>query len=171
MVIFCHKEIIKEGKMQKITFSSPQKVIDSLKNNVKLAVFAINERGEPILRVSDMKLQSSSMFHSPVGILEPALSYARTHYNKDIKLEDASSLCDISPSYFSRLFSKTFNVGFNAYVISLRLDNAKFLLRNTNRSVVSIAYESGYVDCGYFNKLFKKHIGSTPLEYRHREEL
>lgn len=155
--------------MQKITFSSPQKVVYSLKSGVKLAIFTLNERGEPDLKLSDMKLQSNENFHSTKGILEPAVNYARTHFNKDIKLEHASALCDISPSYFSRLFSKTFKTGFNAYIISLRLENAKFLLKNTNRTVVSIACESGYVDCGYFNKLFKKHIGCTPLEYRKKE--
>jgi AraC-like DNA-binding protein len=156
--------------MQKITFSSPQKVVDSLKKGVKIAIFTVNERGEPNSRLSDIKLQSAESFHSPLGILEPAISYARTHYNKDIKLEQISALCDISPSYFSRLFSKTLKTGFSMYIISLRLDNAKFLLRNTNRTVVSIASESGYPDCGYFNKLFKKHVGCTPLQYRFSEE-
>lgn len=156
--------------MQKITFSSPQKVVDSLKKGVKIAIFTLNERGEPNSKLSDIKLQSTQSFHSPLGILEPAISYTRTHYNKDIKLEQVSALCDISPSYFSRLFSKTLKIGFNSYIISLRLDNAKFLLRNTNRTVVSIASESGYPDCGYFNKLFKKHVGCTPLQYRFSEE-
>lgn len=154
--------------MQNITFSSPQKVVDTLKKGDRVAIFTINERGEPDLKLSDIKLQTSELFHSPIGVLDPALNYAHTHYNKDIKLETVSALCDVSPNYFSRLFSKTFKIGFSSYIISLRLDNAKFLLKNTNRSVVSIACESGYVDCGYFNKLFKKHIGCTPLEYRRK---
>jgi YesN/AraC family two-component response regulator len=152
--------------MQNITFSSPQKVLDALKVGEKVAIYKLNERGEPDLRLSDIKLQSSEIFHSPSGILDPAINYTHTHYNKDIKLDTVSSLCDISPCYFSRLFSKTFNMGFNTYLISLRLSNAKFLLKNTHRTVVSIACEVGYVDCGYFNKLFKKHVGCTPLEYR-----
>lgn len=152
--------------MQNITFSSPQKVVDALKKGGKVAIFTINERGEADLKLSDIKLQNSDIFHSPIGILDPAVNYVKNHYNKDIKLETVSSLCDLSPSYFSRLFSNTFNTGFNSYIISLRLENAKFLLKTTNRTVVSIACESGYVDCGYFNKLFKKHIGCTPLEYR-----
>ncbi|HOO23357.1 MAG TPA: AraC family transcriptional regulator [Clostridia bacterium] len=156
--------------MQKIVFSSPQKVIDSLKKGVKIAIFTLNERGEPDFKLSDIKLQSSEVFHSPAGVLDPAVEYVRAHFNKDIKLELLSSLCDLSPAYFSRLFSKTFGLGFSEYLISLRLENAKFLLRNTHRTVVSIACECGYVDCGYFNKLFKKHVGCTPLQYRFLED-
>lgn len=166
MVIFCHKPKLNGEKMQKFIFTNPQKIVDSLKKGEKLAVFSLDEHGGPNLMVSDIFLQYSQPGYAALGVLEPAIKYIRTHYNKDIKLEQVSALCDISPSYFSRLFSKTLKISFSSYLISLRLNNAKFLLKNTNRSVVSIASECGYPDCGYFNKLFKKHIGKTPLEYR-----
>lgn len=151
--------------MHNITFLNQKKMLELIKNGTGMAVFTIDESGNAGKKISDIILHAP--LPSDKSILSPALTYINENFNKDIKIETLSGLCDISSCYFSRLFSKTFKTGFKAYIIKLRLDNAKQLLQYTNRSVVSIALECGYVDCGYFNKTFKKHVGCTPLQYRH----
>lgn len=148
------------------TLSNPEKTTDALKKGGCAAVFLLNTEGNPIFRLSEIKLADKPF--NGRGILRPALDYISLNYNKDIKLSAVSALCDVSTGYFSRLFTKTVGINFSAYLTNMRLSSAKSLLKTTDRTVVSIALDSGFVDCGYFNKLFKKHVGLTPLQYRGR---
>ena len=52
------------------------------------------------------------------------------------------------------------------YLIYLRLNKAKELLRSTNERSSQIAREAGYNDSHYFSYLFKKNTGLTPSDYR-----
>lgn len=53
-----------------------------------------------------------------------------------------------------------------AYVISLRMNRAKLLLAETDRSITDIATECGYTDFTYFSKQFKKHTNLSPSKFR-----
>lgn len=152
--------------MEQANLTAPQNVLTALKNGEKIAVFSLDEEGNPKKYLSDVNLRVSLNYDKTSDLLEPAVKYLRANFNKDVKLKFLSDLCDISPSYFSRLFVKQTGKNLGAYVADLRLEQACRLLTATNRSVVSIACEAGYVDCGYFYKLFRKKYGCTPLEYR-----
>lgn len=152
--------------MSSLVIEHPQKLVNALADNRKMAVFAIDDEKKPLFLLSDILYQNCTDFAKIPPILEPAVKYIRHNYNKDIKLPEVSSISDISYCYFSRLFSEAFGMGFNEYVIRLRLDHAKLLLSSTNRSAVSIAMEVGYSDCNYFNKIFKKKEGCSPLQWR-----
>ena len=53
-----------------------------------------------------------------------------------------------------------------AYVISLRINRAKLLLAETDRSITDIAMECVYTDFTYFSKQFKKHTNMSPSKFR-----
>lgn len=72
----------------------------------------------------------------------------------------------VSPTYLSRIFTQEKGVGIQEYLTDLRLRKAKELLAQTNDRVYEIAIKVGYSDAVYFNKVFKKHTGKTPKEYR-----
>ena len=57
----------------------------------------------------------------------------------------------------------------NEYIIELRLQFAKSLLDNTNISIKQVSEHVGYNDQYFFSRLFKKHIGISPQEYRKRK--
>lgn len=152
--------------MEIITLLQPENVLAAVKNGQKIAVFALDEGEKPQIKLSDLKLKDSLNSDKTEDLLEPALRYLKNNYNKDIKLSNLADLCDISPSYFSRLFSRNMGCCLSDYILNLRLEHACRLLLTTRRTVVSIACEAGYVDCGYFYKLFRKKYGCTPLEYR-----
>ena len=69
-------------------------------------------------------------------------------------------------SYFSQLFKKVRKCSFAEYVINLKLSKAKHYLEHTNYPMVEIAKAIGYDDYFQFSKIFKKHTGYTPTEYR-----
>ncbi|MBD2705210.1 substrate-binding domain-containing protein [Spirosoma sp. BT702] len=52
------------------------------------------------------------------------------------------------------------------YLTEIRLKRAKYLLRETNRTMADIAAETGFNSAAYFTTFFKQHSGRTPSEYR-----
>jgi len=100
------------------------------------------------------------------SILEPALNYIAGNPSEKISLSHMAALCNISPSYFSKLFAKENLGSLSSYVNGVKLNSAKELLYSTNWPVRSVADYLGYDDCVYFIKIFKKCNGVTPMEYR-----
>jgi len=98
--------------------------------------------------------------------LGPALTYIHSGVNNDYSLKKMAELCHISPSYFSRLFSKEIGEPFSSYIARLKIQNAKELLATTDIPITQISEILDFSDDGYFIKLFKKYEGLTPLAYR-----
>ena len=86
--------------------------------------------------------------------------------NDNITLEGIASEMFFTPSYLSRLFKKEIGKNFSDYLIDRRLEKAKILLQSTNRTIDSIAQETGYENANSFRRLFKSKIGMSATEYR-----
>lgn len=100
-------------------------------------------------------------------VLEEAMAFIRENYAKEeISLNTVASRVNISPSYFSSIFSQEMGVTFVEYLTSVRMERAKELLMCSNMKTSEIGYEVGYKDSHYFGYLFKKTVGCTPKEYR-----
>ncbi|MEG2452631.1 MAG: response regulator [Clostridium sp.] len=95
-----------------------------------------------------------------------AKNYMKEHYMEQVTLEDISALAGFSSTYFSALFKKETGSAFLEYLQSIRMDEAKKLLKETNLSVIVICEKVGYSDVKYFTKSFIKHTGLKPGEYR-----
>lgn len=103
-------------------------------------------------------------------ILEKAKDYIEEHYNQeDISLNTAAAHVNVSPNYFSTIFSQEIGKTFIEYLTEIRMKKAKELLMTTNKKVSEIAYHIGYKDAHYFSFLFKKTQGCTTKEYRNRK--
>lgn len=96
--------------------------------------------------------------------------WIRHHYVEDISLEQAASSMGMSSFYFSRLFRASYNRTFLEYLTAYRIDRAAELLRTTDVPVREIAPRIGYADSNYFSKVFKRHFGVTPTEYRQQHK-
>ena len=68
--------------------------------------------------------------------------------------------------YFSQLFKKVTGVSFAEYFIELKIGKAQQLIASTNLLLAEIASMVGYDDYYHFSKIYKKHTGLTPTEYR-----
>jgi len=99
-------------------------------------------------------------------IIQKVKSYIEAHFSEDISLEHIAEIFHFNPSYISLLFKNYSKVGFKEYLINLRIEEAKRLLRETNLKVYEIARKIGYNDVAYFVKLFKKEVGTSPNRYR-----
>lgn len=100
-------------------------------------------------------------------ILKRALSYIEENFSQEtLSLNSVAGEVNVSPSYFSAIFSREKQVTFVEYVTGKRMDKAKKLLRQTQMHTGEIAQEVGYKDPHYFSFVFKKTQGCTPREFR-----
>jgi AraC-like DNA-binding protein len=72
----------------------------------------------------------------------------------------------LSPSYLSDLLKKETGKNAQEHIHFYLIEEAKNLLLNSEKNVNEIAFDLGFEYPQYFNKLFKKKTGKTPMEYR-----
>lgn len=84
----------------------------------------------------------------------------------DITLTRLAEDFHYTPEYASRLIKHTTGQTFTRLLTSIRLENAKQLLRDTSLDIMDIAASVGYESSEHFIRTFRKHTGKTPSEYR-----
>lgn len=100
-------------------------------------------------------------------LVRQAAAYVQAHYpSAELSLETTAAHIGASASYLSRVFKKQLGVGFSDYVNRVRVEAAKTLLEEEQEMVYQIAGKVGYRNVEHFNRLFKKHTGQSPKEYR-----
>ncbi|MFV0467204.1 MAG: AraC family transcriptional regulator [Lachnospiraceae bacterium] len=112
---------------------------------------------------------SLAFYHSStnnLSMIKKCVNYINEHYNQSLTLEEAAEQAGLSPAYFSTLFKKEMGITFSAYILQIKIDHAKLLLKNTNLSLISVAIELGFDNQSYFSNVFKKATGMTPRQYR-----
>ncbi|MBR6473055.1 MAG: AraC family transcriptional regulator [Firmicutes bacterium] len=108
----------------------------------------------------------SSVYPGASPLVARSLRYIKSNYTHKIKLSDIASELHVNPSYFSALFSQEMGRSFTDYILELRVNKAKDLLKNTNMDIVNVAASSGFENQSYFTKIFRKNTGLTPRHYR-----
>jgi AraC-like DNA-binding protein len=102
-------------------------------------------------------------YHS---VLHSLLIYIDAHFADDLSLDAVARQHHVTKHYISRLFNQKLHTTFTQYIHHLRLEYAVHLLKNTDMTISSIAYESGFECERSFFRVFKESMGSTPLQYR-----
>lgn len=92
--------------------------------------------------------------------------YLKEHFREEINLEKIASLVGLTGAYISTIFKKETGMTLTNFLIQIRIERAKEMIRTTNMTINEIAYAVGYVDARYFSKLFIKIVGIKPVEYR-----
>lgn len=103
-------------------------------------------------------------------IVEKSKKYIQMNYRREISLEEIASHVAMSSFYFSRIFSKHEGITYKDYLIKLRMEKAKQLIKEGKKSIKEISLEVGYVDQNYFSRAFKKYFNKSPKEFYLREE-
>ena len=98
--------------------------------------------------------------------VECAKAYITRHLSEPLRLEEIAGEIMLSPSYLSNLFRKETGETISEYILRLRMEKAKRLLRTTNMNLSEIAANIGYADAKHFSKVFRKTTGAKPQEYR-----
>ncbi|REE88506.1 two-component system response regulator YesN [Paenibacillus taihuensis] len=92
--------------------------------------------------------------------------YIREHAHEDLSLERIAAHVDRNPFYVSKLFKEYFGMNYIDYLTECRVETAKQLMQDPDKSLKEITFEIGYNDPNYFSRVFRKIVGSTPTDYR-----
>ncbi len=122
---------------------------------ISLLLQALEEKGEKELDTSGGDRITRARRYIGENWRDPGLS-----------LTKVACYVDLNERYFSTLFSKEMGVGFSAYLSTLRIENAKLLLREGKLRIYEVASLCGWASPEAFNKAFKKAVGIGPMEYK-----
>lgn len=95
-----------------------------------------------------------------------AVEYLRLNYTQEISLGFLASHVGLSDAHLSRTFKKEVGTNISQYIARLRCEEAAQLLAHSDSPIQKISAYVGYLDSNYFVKVFRKHFGITPTEYR-----
>jgi AraC family transcriptional regulator len=98
--------------------------------------------------------------------LRQILDYIRSNLSQDLSIADLAQVAGMSPYYFMRMFKKSMHVTPRQYIIQMRIDRAKELLRSRELSIVDIALQCGFTNQSHFTNLFRQLTEITPKAYR-----
>ncbi len=98
--------------------------------------------------------------------IDRATTYFHEFYRENINIESYVTSKGITISSFFRKFKQYTGKTPLQYLLDIRLSNAKKLLETTDYSINEISSIVGYENALYFSRLFHKHIGVSPKEYR-----
>lgn len=99
-------------------------------------------------------------------IIQQIKQYIIEHAHKDISLEAIGREVGLSPIYISKIFKEQLGVNYINFLTNCRIEKAKKLMRDPEKSLKEITFEVGYHDPNYFSKVFKKMCLISPTEFR-----
>lgn len=94
--------------------------------------------------------------------------YIHSNYPEPIKISEIANKLSINRSHLYRIFKSETGIGVEDYIINIRMNHAKVLLKDTSLSVSAVAALVGYKNYTTFFKRFKLATGITPIEYRNK---
>ena len=101
-----------------------------------------------------------------VAALRRMIGYVQEHYAEKITLSELAAAGGVCKSNCCRIFSEHLGKSFGRYLTEYRLNKSLALLRNTDKTVTEIAYQTGFSGASYFTEQFTKSMGMTPTRYR-----
>lgn len=96
-------------------------------------------------------------------------NYISRHYSEKLDLTDIAQEFGFNYHYISSYFNQHISEGFSGYLNTVRIEKSCDLLSDTKMSISDISAAVGYSDHGYYCRIFRKLMGQTPSQYRHRK--
>lgn len=95
-----------------------------------------------------------------------SLMYIHSNITESVSISDLADNIGRSASYLTRLFKEEMGVSISKYIMRYKMDIAKELLTNTDKTLAEISCFLGFSSQSYFQNIFKREFRETPLQYR-----
>ncbi len=100
------------------------------------------------------------------SIVSNAVEYMKQHYMEPLNIGQIADHCNLSCSYFHKLFRETTHITPNSYLLKLKLSHAKSLLATTTEPISEIAIKCGFNSQAYFSDTFRREFSTSPRKFR-----
>jgi two-component system, response regulator YesN len=101
-------------------------------------------------------------------IIKNILKTIEENYSKNLTISDIANEIYLSPNYVGIIFKKEMGESFTDFLVRVRLEKAKKMLKETPLKVYQIGGMVGYSNISYFCSIFKNSYGMSPSEYREK---
>ena len=159
------RSLIEGGLDSYLSLQNLEEFKDTI-GNIDEAEEVFAKLSENLLKQLDYILVLSDDKH--ISMLKQARRFILDNYDKDIRIEDIANEVMISSSRLSHLFREKLNYTVVDYITRVRVEKSIELMRKRELSIADISALVGFNSTSHFSKVFKKHIGITPLTYRNK---
>lgn len=111
-----------------------------------------------------MNLAARLDVHNPT--LVRAVEFMGRNIEMPVPIGGIAAHCGVSQRQLERLFAEQLGAGPNAYYVRLRLEHARELLHDTDRSVLEVALACGFGSCASLSRAYRRHYGVPPSRDR-----
>ena len=165
------------GQSHVITFRDPQPLITCIHDMLKTHQITLaNElaRAALLLQFFSTALQqlpaaAQGGLHAKSAYAKVAMKYLTDHYMHKIRITDIADYVGIDRSYLGKCFQTEYRMSPQEFLVNLRMRKAEELLGSTRLPVNKIADQCGYSDALAFTRMFTKHFGCSPSQYRENQ--
>ena len=102
----------------------------------------------------------------PAYRLQQVRAYIDLNLGEDLRLEVLAEVAGMSKYHFCRLFRRSAGATPHQYLLGVRIDRAKRLLRRSEDAIGEIAKKVGFNSSSQFNRAFRRLAGMTPTAFR-----
>lgn len=114
-----------------------------------------------------VEMEQYGISHS--ALVRNVREYVRSHIEESITTDTLAKLCGMNRTYLCSLFAQQTGMTISQYVTNIKVEEAKRLMDITQKTIAEIAAYLGYSSQSHFQRVFKKHTGMTPGEYRGKQ--
>ena len=144
---------------------------EKLRNQWELKPIAYNSMAlsylYQIFAIIEKRTSPSYLPKKQYELIENSLKFIDENYlTTVIDCDYLAEMCNVSTSYYGRIFKKKFNTSPKQYILAKKLNYAMDLLATTNISITDISEMSGFSSLYYFSKIFKNYYNISPQNYR-----
>jgi AraC-like DNA-binding protein len=121
---------------------------------------------EELLHTSPGKLHSLQMNERKIRYIQQMLSFIAEHYHEAIRVNEVAAKVQLHPNYAMNLFKQVMGYSIKDHITTMKVNHARALLAETNRSILDISLTTGFSAMSRFYESFHKLVGVTPHQYR-----
>ncbi|MBQ7383539.1 MAG: AraC family transcriptional regulator [Clostridia bacterium] len=115
-------------------------------------------------------MQSNGFSETESKAFLNSISYIYEKYYENITIETLSRIAQMSRSAYISKFRQICGASPGEFILSHRINLAKAMLTETNRSISDITQALGFYDSAHFTRIFKTRVGLTPSAFRKRNK-